>query len=230
MIIALMISAIMFCGLTYLIEISDPESKMHIFSKEQLFFILIIMYLQSYIVTTRFTSLLDISFFSSFLTILLMHAHTDMNTKYVYRLFSYIMWFLGIIYSILKICVLHEIPQNDLFMFLAGTVLFIVIMLLGSVFTGFIHGKGDGYILIGCSLFLQFTAYGQPKIGVEPILWLYIFSVLFLITFNFKKVSFRKKRMKERVPFAPSIYAGTLIVTLLTGIDAITNALINLAI
>ena len=47
--------------------------------------------------------------------------------------------------------------------------------------------------------------------------------------FNLKKVSFRKKKMKERVPFAPSLYGGSLLTIILTGIPYITNAILKLS-
>lgn len=226
--IALLISILVFLGLNGLIKLYDKESDMYHYNRKEKIVLIICMLLQSIFITLRFDSLLDISFFSIFVSILLMHAHTDFHTKYVYRLFSYIMWLVGILYNITKLYILDTIPSDKIMLFLSGTILFIAIMLVGSVFTGFIHGKGDGYILIGCALFLQFTTYSNW--GIEPILWHYILSVVILVITNIKKINWTKKKMKEKIPFSPSLYIATLLVIHLTGINMITDALLKIAI
>ena len=222
------ISSIIFILLNYMIEQTDPESKMHIFKKHQAALVIVCLILQSYIITERFDSLLDQIFFSILASILLMHAHTDYHTKYVYRLFSYFIWIGGFIYSLIKVFLCKAISPDQMLIFFGGTILFILIMLIGSVFTGFIHGKGDGYILVGCALFLQFTTYSDW--GVEPILWHYIFSIFFLVIFNIKNMSFKKGKFKKRVPFAPSIYVATLLMIYLTGVTNLTDKLLGLSI
>lgn len=222
-ILSFILSILVFIGLIYLIKISDPESKMYILSKKQKIIYTSFLLIQQVVLYFRFSNIIDTLFFSAFLTIMLVHAHTDFHTKYVYRLFSYIIWILGIIYSYLKVNVLHDITKAELPAFFGTSLLFILIMLIGSVFTGFIHGKGDGYILVGNAIFVQFLVFSEPKWGIEPILWHYIFSAIYLILFNIKKLNIKKFKMRERVPFAPAMYLASLTVTLLTGMPIVVN-------
>lgn len=216
--IGIVIGAIIFCLLSYIVETSDPESGLHKFKKEEIFFYYILLVLSSLIVNLRFTNMLDRGFFMALLGILLFHAHTDSKTNEVYRIFSLFLWGLGIIYTILKLFVVKCIVLEPAYigMFLIGPAVFIVVMFLTSVLSGWLHGKGDGYILIGNAFFIQFLAVGPGLFTIEPILIHYILAAVILILMNPKKISFRKARMKERVAYAPAVFGATLLTILFT--------------
>lgn len=218
--IGLIIGTIIFCLLSYIVETSDPESGLHKFTKPEVLFYYLLLTLSSLITNARFTSVFDRIFFMILLSVLLFHAHTDSKTNQVYRIFSLFLWIIGFIYTIVRIFIFKCIIINttNLLIFLIGPTVFIIAMFFTSVLSGWLHGKGDGYILIANALFIQFLAIKPGMLTIEPILIHYIIAALILIISNPHKISFKKARMKERVAYAPSVFAGTLLTMIITGL------------
>lgn len=218
--IGLIIGTIIFCLLSYIVETSDPESGLHKFTKPEVLFYYLLLTLSSLITNARFTSVFDRIFFMILLSVLLFHAHTDSKTNQVYRIFSLFLWIIGFIYTIVRIFIFKCIIINttNLLIFLIGPTVFIIAMFFTSVLSGWLHGKGDGYILIANALFVQFLAIKPGMLTIEPILIHYIIAALILIISNPHKISFKKARMKERVAYAPSVFVGTLLTMIITGL------------
>lgn len=214
----LLIATIVFCFLSYVVETSDPKSGLHKFTKPEVFFYYLILLLGSEIVNLRFEHVVDRIFFMILIAILAYHAYTDSKTNLVYRIFSLWLWGVGVIYIIIKLFIFQVLVLKPVYIlaFLGGPLIFMVTMLLTSCLTGWLHGKGDGYILIGNAMFMQFLAVDINVFSIEPILYHYIAAAAFLIITNPKKISFKKARMKNRVAYAPSVLAGTLIVLFIT--------------
>lgn len=218
--IGLIVATIIFCLLSYIVETSDPKSGLHKFTKQEIMFYYLILIIGSVITNIRFTSVLDRIFFMILISVLTFHAHTDSKTNEVYRIFSIFLWIIGLIYTILKIFVAKVIIFNTapLLIFFIGPTVFIITMYLTSVLSGWLHGKGDGYILIANALFVQFLAIDPGMLSIEPILIHYIIAAIFLIVTNPKKISFKKARMKERVAYAPSVLFATIMTIFITAI------------
>lgn len=218
--IGLIIGTIIFCLLSYIVETSDPESGLHKFTKPEVLFYYLLLTLSSLITNARFTSVFDRIFFMILLSVLLFHAHTDSKTNQVYRIFSLFLWIIGFIYTIVRIFIFKCIIINttNLLIFLIGPTVFIIAMFFTSVLSGWLHGKGDGYILIANALFVQFLAIKPGMLTIEPILIHYIIAALILIISNPHKISFKKAKMKERVAYAPSVFVGTLLTMIITGL------------
>lgn len=211
---------IVFCFLSYVVETSDPESGLHKFTIQEILFYYLILMLSSTIVNLRFDNIVDRIFFMILLGVLTFHAHTDSKTNLVYRIFSLWLWIVGIIYILIKLFVFKVVVLQPFYIlaFLGGPAIFMIVMFLTSVLTGWLHGKGDGYILIGNAMFLQFIAVDLNLFSIEPILYHYIAAAIFLIITNPSKISFKKARMKNRVAYAPSVLAGTLAVLFITAL------------
>lgn len=214
--IGIIVGTFIFCFLSYIVETSDPESDLHKFTLIEVLFYNLLLLLSSLIVNLRFTNVIDRIFFMILLSVLLFHAHTDSKTNEVYRIFSLFLWGTGLLYTIIKIFILKCIILEPIYlgMFFIGPIIFILIMFFTSVLCGWLHGKGDGYILIGNALFMQFLAIETGMFSVEPILIHYICAAFVLIITNPKKISFKKARMKQRVAYAPAVFAGALMTIL----------------
>lgn len=214
----ILFGTIIFCLLSYIVETSDPESGLYKFTKIEILFYYLLLIISSIITNLRFNNVFDRIFFMILLGVLLFHAHTDSKTNQVYRLFSLFLWFVGAIYTIIKIfifkCITLELTY--ILIFAIGPTIFIIAMFLTSILSGWLHGKGDGYILIANALFIQFLAIEPGMFTIEPILIHYIIAALFLIISNPQKISFKKAKMKERVAYAPSVFVGTLITMIIT--------------
>lgn len=211
--IGLAIGSAIFCFLSYIVETSDPDMKLHIFTKAEVIFYSLLLLLSSTIVNLRFSNIIDRIFFMILLGTLLYHAHTDSKTNQVYRIFSLFLWVVGIIYVIIKLFVIKVVLLDavHLGMFIIGPTIFIIVMFLTSVLSGWLHGKGDGYILIANTFFIQFLAVEIGMFTIEPILIHYILAAVVLVIMNPRKISFSKAKMKEKVAYAPAVFAATLL-------------------
>lgn len=214
--IGLAVGTAIFCFLSYIVETSDPDMKLHIFTKAEIIFYFMLLLLGSTIVNLRFTHVVDRIFFMILLGTLLYHAHTDSKTNQVYRIFSLFLWVVGVIYTLIKLFVFNVVALEPVYlgMFLIGPAVFIIAMFLTSVLSGWLHGKGDGYILIANTFFIQFLAIEPGMFTIEPILIHYIIAAVVLVIMNPRKVSFSKAKMKERVAYAPAVFAATLLTIL----------------
>lgn len=206
--IGLLCSLLIFLYLMYQIEIADPESNLHIYSKEEGFVFMIEMLISNILVNIRFTSIIDRIFFMLMFGIMIVHAYTDKKTKTVYRPFNYILWAIGIIYTIVKL-ILKDMPQADegakqTLMFI-GVFIFIIFM-----FTFVFHtaGKGDGYMLIGLAFFVSFLSKDTPFISLIISLVFYIIAGILQVIINIKQFQFKKLRFKDKIPFAPAMLFG----------------------
>ena len=215
--IGLVIGGGAFFYLMHQIEVADPESRLHIYTKKDSFLFLMQFITSNILVNYRFESIIDRIFFMVMFGIMIIHSYTDSKTKTVYRPFNYCLWIIGAIYIALKFFILKQFPAFDgewkytLFYILA----FIALM---YVFTFVLHasGKGDGYMLIGLSLFVPFLADKTLFISLVITLLYYICAGFLQIFSNLNKLEIKKLRFKEKLPFAPALLYGLWIVIVLT--------------
>ena len=206
--ISLLCGFLMFLYLMHQIEVADPESNLHIYSREEGFGFMIEMLISNILVCIRFTSIIDRIFFMLMFGIMIVHAHTDKKTKTVYRPFNYILWIIGIIYTAIKL-ILKDFPQAN-----EGwkqTLVFIgIFIFIVWIFTFIFHtsGKGDGYMLIGLAFFVSFLSKDTPFISLIITLVFYIIAGILQVIINIKQFQFKKLRFKEKIPFAPSMLFG----------------------
>ena len=217
----LIVGGLVFFYLMHQIETADPESGLHLYSKNDGLLFLSQFAVSSVLVNYRFSSVVDRIFFLAMFSIMIIHSYTDSKTKTVYRPFNYCLWIIGVIYVIIKFFVTKNPPAFD-----GGwkyTVFYIIILIIimsVSVFLLHASGKGDGYILIGLSLFVPFSADGTLFISLVITLLYYICAGFLQIFSNLKKIEIKKLRFKEKLPFAPALLYGLWIIILLTAFFA----------
>lgn len=213
----LIISIGVFFYLLKQIENADPESKLYLISKNESVIIIFQFITSNMIVNFRFDNIIDRIFYMAMLGIMIINAHTDSNQKIIYRPFNYCIWIIGAIYMILKLFILKQYPFIDESPLntLLYTGIFIAII---YVFTFVLHlsGKGDGYMVIGITLFTPFMADNTIFISLIIMFLLYIASGLIQIFSNLDKLEIKKLRFKEKLPFAPAYLYGIWLILLLT--------------
>jgi len=149
--------------------------------------------------------------------IMIIHAYTDKKTKTVYRPFNYCLWIIGGIYAILKLFIFKDLIVAD------GNAIFTIIYILIFIFSMYLFtfvfkatGKGDGYMMIGLSLFIPFLSKDTPFFSLIIMLLYYVCAGIFQIISNIKKMEFKKFRFKEKLAFAPALLYGLWIILILS--------------
>ena len=213
----MVLSTSLFCFLMNKIIESDPESNLQKYTKVEGLIFLNYLFMSHLVINFTFTNLIDRVFYSLFLSIMLMHSYTDSKTKTVYRPFNYLLWIIGFIYLIVSI-VLNRIPIAD-----GGpkeTIFYVILFIIVAWFSVKLkaYGKGDGYMLIGISLFIPTLGYGTLFTTLEITLCFYVLSAIIQILTNLKHFTIKKLKFKEKIAFAPAMYAGILCTMILSKI------------
>ena len=139
-------------------------------------------------------------------SVLLVCAYTDLKTNFVYRVYSYLLIMVNLIYLVIN---KNNIPDLESILTLVFFIIIINVLTIKNCF-----GKGDSYILIANSL-LVITLNQNYYFPIEVILWHFVLSAVLMIILNLKQMNFKTLRFNKPIPFVPYIYLATLIMILL---------------
>lgn len=186
-----------------LIQKYDHEHGISITKRTKWYF-MILFFLLLGLLRVKYGSGLNFYFYSYLVFYLSVCAFIDWQTQNVYDFLHYITIGTGVIYLFLKGGQL----KNIALVLLQVIILFLLIIVW--VKKGMLGG-GDGFLLVASSFFLLSPNH---VISIEiPLVNVLLANVIFVIT-NMRRFDFRKLKMKEKVPFVPSIAASTYVILL----------------
>lgn len=182
----------------------DHENGIVITKKNRWYFIISFFLLPS-MLRIKYGPGIQFYFYSYLVFYLIVCAFVDWQTCHVYDFLHYITIGVGMLYLFLR-----RNGTGSIFAVLLHILLFSVLMMV-CVKKG-VLGGGDGLLLVSISFFLL-----NPRhvFGIEVLLInILLANVVFVMT-NLRKFNFKKLRMKEQLPFVPSIAISTCVMVLL---------------
>lgn len=130
-------------------------------------------------------------------------AYIDKKTRDVYCILNYISMIIGGIVFIYRY--LHS-PEREIMLF--SLIMTLIFLFLAKLL--YLYGNGDGEIFLTTSIFI--LAGDSSTDAIVHIYMLYFIAVVIITLSHLKEIDWKKKRFKQSLPFAPSIFAASMII------------------
>lgn len=176
-----------------------------IFKKKEKISSLFILFILFYILQVKYLGTILFPFYVYISTYLFVCAFIDFQVKEVYDFYHYITIFVGIIYGLLVGSSVYIIA-SCLIQMMVFTIFIIVFLKLGS------FGGGDGFFLFAL---LPFLIRLDIMKSIEILSTLILLSNGIFVISNLKSLNMKKLKMKEGLPFIPSLAISTYLILLI---------------